>query len=45
MGFPSCPVIKTLLPMQKCGFDPWSGSKDPTCFMAKNPKHETETIL
>ena len=25
-----------------CGFDPWSGSWDPTCLAAKKPKHKTE---
>ena len=25
--------------------DPWSGSEDPTCLVAKKPKHETEAIL
>lgn len=28
-----------------CTFSPWSGSLDPTCLMAKKPKHWTETIL
>ena len=26
-------------------FDPWLGSKDPTCLTAKKPKHRPETIL
>ena len=28
-----------------CGFDPWLGSWDPTCLVAKEPKHETEAIF
>jgi len=27
------------------GFNPWSGSLDATCLVAREPKHKTETIL
>ena len=28
-----------------CGFDPLVGELDPTCFVAKKPKHRTEAML
>ena len=28
-----------------CGFDPWLGGWDPSCFVAKKPKRGTEVIL
>ena len=31
--------------MQGVWFNPCSGSLDPSCLMAKKPKHETEAIL
>ena len=30
---------------RSCGFNPWSGSVDPTGLTAKKPKHKTEAIL
>ena len=30
-GFPGCSVVKTTLQCREYGFDPWSGSYDPTC--------------
>ena len=27
-----------------CKVNPWLGSLDPTCLMAKKPKHETEAV-
>ena len=42
----SGPVVKTS-PSNAggYGFYPWSGSRDPTCFMAKKSKHKTEATL
>ena len=34
-NFPGGPVVKNLLASAGgCGFDPWSGDKDPTCCRA-----------
>ena len=30
---------------RRCGFDPWLGGWDPSCFVAKKPKCGTEAIL
>lgn len=31
-GFPGCPVVRTpRIHSRGDGFDPWSGTKDPTC--------------
>ena len=44
--FPGGPVVRTLPSnIRSCGFDPWLGSEDPTCLVAKKSKHETETAL
>lgn len=37
--------LRLRLQMQGYGSDPWSGSWDPTCLMAKGPKHRTEAVL
>ena len=36
--------LRLHLPAQGGGFDPWAGSSDPTCFMAKKPKHKTMVL-
>ena len=38
-NFPDGPVVKTAFQHRRCRFDPWSGSYDPACLMAK--KNET----
>ena len=46
-GFPGGPVVKEGFAFQgrQRGFNPWLESSDPTCFLAKGPKHKTEAIL
>ena len=34
--------LRLHLPIQGCWFDPWLGSQDPTCLLAKQ---KTETVL
>lgn len=47
--FPGDTVAKTsneVFQCSGCGFDPWWGSSDPTCFTAaKKTKDKTEAIL
>ena len=40
-------LLRPRLPMQGCRFDPWLGSEDPTCLVAKkkkSPKQRTGAI-
>ena len=44
--FPDDLVVKTLCSQGRGHrFSPWLGNEDPTCLMAKIPKHKTEGIL
>ena len=42
----SSPVVKTFaIQCRGCGFDPWSGSQDPTCLAANNQDIKQSHII
>ena len=44
--FPRGTVVKTTLQCEGCRFDPWPGSLNPTCLLAKKkPKQKAETLV
>ena len=46
MDFPGGPMVKTSPSnVGVAGFYPWSGSYDPTCLVAKKPKHKKNHMI